>query len=60
MNKKIVDKIFPDLVKKVEQRKCPFCNKNINENDFKDKLSRKEYEISGICQECQDDFFEGY
>ena len=25
--------------------------------DFKDDLSRKEYEISGTCQECQDQIF---
>ena len=25
---------------------------------FKDKLSEKEYKISGFCQKCQDAFFE--
>lgn len=24
---------------------------------FKDELSRREYAISGLCQECQDKFF---
>ena len=37
---------------------CPFCNKPVNENEFKDELSRKEFEISGLCQSCQDDFFD--
>lgn len=25
--------------------------------DFTDALSRKEYSISGLCQKCQDEFF---
>ena len=25
--------------------------------DFRDNLSRKEYSISGLCQDCQDEFF---
>ncbi len=36
---------------------CPFCSKPINESDFRDELSKKEFKISGICQKCQDDFF---
>lgn len=36
---------------------CPACMKPIKENDFKDKLSRKEFEISGLCQKCQDGVF---
>ena len=38
---------------------CPWCTKPINMDDFKDDLSRKEFEISGICQKCQDRFFKG-
>ena len=26
---------------------------------FRDALSRREYEISGLCQKCQDKFFGG-
>ena len=26
---------------------------------FKDELSKKEYRISGLCQNCQNDFFGG-
>lgn len=38
---------------------CPFCGKEIvPENEFKDGLSLREYEISGLCQSCQDDFFD--
>jgi len=31
---------------------CTTCNKPVG--GFKDELSRKEYDISGMCQECQD------
>lgn len=27
--------------------------------EFSDAVSRREYSISGMCQECQDGFFEG-
>lgn len=26
-------------------------------HEFRDALSQKEYTISGMCQDCQDDFF---
>jgi hypothetical protein len=34
---------------------CVFCGKKIMR--FRDDLSRKEYNISGICQRCQDETF---
>ena len=36
---------------------CPLCMKGINEDSFRDALSRREYGISGMCQECQDKIF---
>lgn len=36
---------------------CPFCKKKVDINDFKDKLSEREFQISGLCQKCQDEFF---
>ena len=38
-----------------DEKICPFCRKKIGE--FKDELSKKEYLISEICQECQDSIF---
>lgn len=38
--------------------KCPFCGKEVSEDSFRDALSLREYQISGLCQECQDDFFD--
>ena len=34
---------------------CPMCESIIGE--FKDKKSLKEFEISGMCQSCQDRIF---
>lgn len=45
-----------EQIKKIKKGICPFCNKEIK--NFRDSLSRKEYEISGLCQECQDKVFE--
>jgi hypothetical protein len=41
----------------VEKGVCPFCKKPVNQEDFRDELSRKEHRISGLCQKCQDDMF---
>jgi len=35
--------------------KCPVCNEDIKE--FKDSISKEEYELSGMCQDCQDKVF---
>jgi len=40
-----------------EQKICVFCHKLIKMEDFRDQLSIKEYNISGLCQKCQDDTF---
>jgi len=37
---------------------CPFCTKKVSIEDFSDPVSIKEFKISGLCQECQDSFFE--
>jgi hypothetical protein len=41
-----------------KEGKCAWCGKDVDvENDFKDDLSREEYSISLLCQECQDSVF---
>ena len=35
---------------------CPSCQQEVS--GFKDKLSKKEFQISGLCQECQDKTFD--
>ena len=51
------------MIQTMESRKaegnCPFCGKEIDvETEFKDAESKKEFVISGLCQRCQDDFFD--
>lgn len=50
-------KVFPGIAKDIVLGKCPTCQKEIKDVGFRDPLSRKEYGISGICQECQDKTF---
>ena len=59
MNKDIMKKMgFEKEVKMVENNICPTCGKHIFlGNGFRDDSSRKEFQISGMCQKCQDSFF---
>jgi len=45
----------------VKMTQCPLCHHKINvgpgETEFRDELSVKEYQISGMCQKCQDYMF---
>ena len=47
--------VFED--EKTIERVCPICKEKINFDDFEDELSKKEYQISGICQSCQNEIF---
>jgi len=49
---------FGDQVDLVEKGKCPFCKKQVEPGKFKDELTLKEYRISGMCEKCQNDFFD--
>ena len=44
--------IGKDRVKTIQADLCMFCGQEAT--GFRDALSRKEYSISGLCQECQD------
>jgi hypothetical protein len=49
---------FSDEINKVENNQCAFCgSKKILKTDFRDELSWKEFNISNLCQMCQDDIF---
>ena len=45
---------FTKEVQRVREKKCPFCGESVDPTSFRDELSRKEFQISGICQKCQD------
>lgn len=58
MNKKILQQVgFGEEVKAVERGDCPLCKRKVDRSEFRDELSRREFEISGLCQSCQDDIF---
>jgi len=46
---------FGDMVRLVKQGKCPFCQEEVKEENFKDKpeIFLREFRISGICYPCQ-------
>jgi len=48
---------FKEEVEAVEHGFCPICKNPVSKSDFKDERSIKEYNISGMCQRCQDDIF---
>lgn len=53
-----IDTLFPKEADRIKEGKCPFCGKQINvETEFRDPLSKREFEISGLCQSCQDNVF---
>lgn len=49
---------FKEQVEALENGCCPFCKKPTEESQMRDYFSRMEFRLSGMCQECQDDFFE--
>jgi hypothetical protein len=48
---------FEEQVRNREQGLCAFCAKAVKETDFEDELSKKEFNISGMCGSCQDQTF---
>ena len=44
-----------DINASVSEKTCVLCKEPVIE--FRDELSKKEFEISGICQICQDGVF---
>lgn len=58
MNKRILQQTgFGEEVKAVERGECPLCKHKVDETEFKDDVSLREFNISGLCQSCQDDIF---
>lgn len=49
--------MLKEMFKRKDEGLCPFCNKEVSEDEFRDELSLKEYRISGLCQKCQDEVF---
>ena len=63
--------LFSEERELTQRKRCPICKKIVNTSDafnasyapdrlsnpFRDDLSRKEYSILGLCQDCQDQVF---
>lgn len=52
LEKKPISKIFPNSKDAINKGICPTCGREIT--GFRDALSKKEFEITGVCQNCQD------
>lgn len=51
-----------EMFARKKRGECPFCRKDMNDPDntrFDDEKSAKEFRQSGLCQDCQDKFFDG-
>jgi|TARA_R110001606_G_scaffold386854_3_gene551140 hypothetical protein len=46
----------PGYTESLRKRSCVMCKKPVTQ--FKDDLSIKEYAMSGLCQTCQDGYFD--
>ena len=53
----LTDLGFGEEVGYIQLGMCPFCKNPVKDTEFKDALSRKEFDISGVCQTCQDKVF---
>lgn len=49
--------MLDEMFNRKAKGECPFCGKDMTNPVFRDELSKKEFSISGICQECQDNYF---
>jgi len=47
--------LFPGTAEAIEAKHCTLCDEPIG--PFRNVISVEEYEISGMCQRCQDKFF---
>ncbi|MEK6897595.1 MAG: tyrosine-type recombinase/integrase, partial [Nanoarchaeota archaeon] len=57
MNKDIIEKLFPDVLRHIEAGRCPICGEKIKPEEFRTELDVKEHKISGMCMACQQKVF---
>ncbi len=51
----LLENLFPGRTKSIRGDVCVMCKGPASK--FKDALSHKEFSISGMCQNCQDEIF---
>jgi hypothetical protein len=54
----MIEAVFPGTAERIATHHCPMCHLPIDFDQYRDKLSIREYEISGLCQPCQDQIFQ--
>jgi len=52
-----VDMLFPKCTGLRSEYICPMCKKPVDTKSFTDELSKTEFTLSGLCQQCQDKVF---
>lgn len=58
MNANIMRKMgFGRQMEMVSMGLCPRCGKPVNPASFRDAASLREFNITGWCQECQDEYY---
>lgn len=58
MNKEMMRVLgFGEEIDMINEGLCPICGERVDESEFTDTLSSKNFKISGICQTCQDSVF---
>ena len=57
MDQDLTDVFGVDRKQSIKSGACTMCKGEADK--FRDDLSRKEYGISGMCQDCQDNIFGG-
>jgi hypothetical protein len=55
MNIDLIRLHFPKQAERIEAGLCPTCGIKVGE--FRNERSKREFQISGLCQECQDNVF---
>lgn len=54
----MMEAIMPGSVERILGKgQCPSCGHEIQEGEFKNEISLREFHISGLCQKCQDDIW---
>ena len=51
-------KTVPDAEGLITSKRCAVCSSPDPTKALKDEISRQEFEISGMCQKCQDRVFD--
>jgi len=57
MEEENINKFFPIESGLRDIGLCPLCSDPINENEFRDTISKIEFRLSGMCQLCMDKIF---